>query len=109
MARPVIPAELPLTTHDQIFTIRWALQKEASLTRAVGTLTTSTSAPARATLGLFGLDAGGRIVSRGTSWVRPSSFGSPSMPFSVELTPTGQEARYDLRVLDYHMPGFRMD
>jgi hypothetical protein len=105
----VTPAELPLTTHDQIFTIRWALQKDATVTRAVGTLTTSTSAPAQATLGLFGLDAAGKIVSRGTSSVRPPSFGSSSMPFSVELTPTGQETRYDLRVLRYHMPGFRMD
>jgi hypothetical protein len=30
-----VPAELPLRTNDQLFTIRWALQREASVVRAV--------------------------------------------------------------------------
>jgi hypothetical protein len=105
----VIPSELPLTKNEDIFEIRWALQKEAAVTRAVGLLNTQTVTPIQVTVGLFGLDAQGRIVSRGTSWVRPSSFNSRSLQFSVELTPTGQEARYELRILDYRLPGFRMD
>jgi hypothetical protein len=105
----VVPADLPFTKNEDIFEIRWALQKEPTVTRAAGLINTSTTTPVQVTMGLFGLDAGGRIVSRGTSWVRPSSFSARSLPFSVELTPTGQEARYDLRVLDYRLPGFRMD
>ena len=106
---PPIPADLPLTANEDIFTIRWALQKESGVTRAVGTLTTVNVVPSQVTMGLFGLDSGGSIVSRGTSWVRPTGFANQPIPFSVELTPTGREARYDLRVLDYRLPGFRMN
>lgn len=105
----VVPAELPLITHQDIFAIRWALQKEATVTRAAGLIETATTTPAQVTLSLFGLDANGRIVSRGTSWVRPSSFSSLSIPFSVQLTPTGQEVKYDLRVIDYRLPSMRMN
>ena len=106
---PPIPADLPLTANEDIFTIRWALQKEPTVTRAVGTLTSVNVTPTQVTMGLFGLDSGGSIVSRGTSWVRPPGFGNPPIPFSVELTPTGREVRYDLRVTDYRLPGFRMN
>jgi hypothetical protein len=106
---PPIPADLPLTANQDIFTIRWALQKEPTVTRAVGTLTTPNVTPSQVTMGLFGLDSGGSIVSRGTSFVRPTGFGHIPLPFSVELTPTGREVRYDLRVLDYRFPGFRMN
>ena len=106
---PPIPADLPLTANQDVFTIRWALQKEPTVTRAVGTLTTPNVTPSQVTMGLFGLDSGGSIVSRGTSWVRPTGFGHIPMPFSVELTPTGREVRYDLRILDYRFPGFRMN
>jgi hypothetical protein len=105
----VVPSELPLTQNEDIFQIRWALQKEATITRAVGLVETNTAPPTEVTLGFFGLDANGRIVSRGTSWVRPTSFSSRSMPFSVELTPTGRETKYELHVLNYRLPGFRMD
>ena len=106
---PPIPADLPLTANQDIFTIRWALQKEPTVTRAVGTLTTPNVTPSQVTMGLFGLDSGGSIVSRSTSFVRPTGFGHIPLPFSVELTPTGREVRYDLRVLDYRFPGFRMN
>ena len=105
----MVPSDLPFTKNEDIFEIRWALQKEATVTRAVGLLNTSNATPLQVTVGLFGLDAQGSIVSRGTSWVRPNSFSSRSLPFSVALTPTGQEARYELRILDYRLPGFRMN
>jgi len=103
----VVPAELPLTTYEDIFVIRWALQKEANVARAVGLINTQTTAPAQVTIGFYGVDAQGRIVSRGTTWVRPSSFSSRSLPFSVELTPTGQETKFDLHVLEYRLPNMR--
>jgi hypothetical protein len=105
--RAMIPAELPLTMNQDIFEIRWALQKEATVVRAVGLINTQTTTPAQVTLGFYGLDAQGRIVSRGTSWVRPSDFGSRSLPFTVELTPTGQETKFELHVLEYRLPNMR--
>jgi hypothetical protein len=103
----VVPAELPLTTYQDIFVIRWALQRDPTVTRAAGLIETKTTTPAQVELSLFGLDANGRIVSRAISWVRPSSFSSLSLPFSVELTPTGQEVKYELRVIDYRLPNMR--
>lgn len=105
--RVEIPTELPLRMHDQLFVIEWALQREASAVRAVGRATPTIDSEARVTLGLFGLDAGGRIVSRGTAHVH-ADFASPSIPFTVSLTPTGRESSFELRVLNYHIPGLRM-
>lgn len=101
-----VPAELPLQTNDQIFTIRWALQRETSVVRAVGRTTFSMDAQVRLTLALFGLDARGGIVSRGMTYLQPE-FGSRSIPFTVELTPTGREVSFELRVLNYYVPGLR--
>jgi hypothetical protein len=50
------------------------------------------------------VDAGGGIVSRGTTYLQ-SEFDSRSIPFAVELTPTGREASFELRVLSSHVPG----
>ena len=105
--RVEIPAELPLQMHDQLFAIEWALQREPSVVRGVGRVTPSIDSEARLTLGLFGLDAGGRIVSRGTAHLH-SDFASRSIPFTVTLTPTGRESTFELRVLNYHIPGLRM-
>jgi len=105
--RSVIPADLPLTTREDMFVIRWALQREATVTRAVGLIESAFTTPNQVALGLYGLDAQGRIVSRGTSWIRPSDFGSRSLPFSVELKPTGQETKFGLHVLEYRLPGMR--
>jgi hypothetical protein len=108
--RPVIPDNLPNTANQDVFVLRWALQKEAAVTRAVGRIeTTNTATPVEITLGFFGLDASGRIVSRGTSWLRPMSFANVPIPFSVELTPTGQETKYELTVLNYRLPNMRMN
>ena len=101
-----VPAELPLQTNDQLFTIRWALQREASVVRAVGRISPSFDTEARLTLALFGVDAGGRIVSRGITYLQ-SDFNRQPIPFAVELTPTGREASFELRVVNYHVPGLR--
>jgi hypothetical protein len=103
-----VPAELPLRANDQIFAIQWALQKEASTVRAVGILTPSHDTEARVTLGFFGLDADGKIVSRGTGYFR-SEIAARNIPFEVFLTPTGREASFVLRVLNYQLPGSRLN
>ena len=105
--RVELPSELPLRSNDQLFTLEWALQRETSVVRGTGRVTPSIDSEATLTLGFFGLDAGGRIVSRGTAYLR-SDFSSRSIPFAVELTPTGRESTFVLRVLNYHIPGLRM-
>jgi hypothetical protein len=107
-ARIDLPPDLPLRTNDQFFAFQWALQREPTVVRAVGRVRPSFDTEARLTLGLFGVDADGRILSRGTTYVR-SDFAAEATPFAVELTPTGGEARFELRVLDYQLPGLRMN
>jgi hypothetical protein len=101
-----VPAELPLRTSDQGFQIQWALQREAARARAVGRVRTSFDTEAQLTLAFFGVDAEGHIVSRGTTYLR-SEFDREAIPFAVELTPTGREAGFELRVIEYHLPGLR--
>jgi hypothetical protein len=105
-ARVELPADLPLRTNDQFFAFQWALQREPTVTRAVGRVRPSFDTEARLTLALFGVDADGRIASRGTTYVR-ADFATQATPFSVELTPTGRETRFELRVLEYQVPGLR--
>jgi hypothetical protein len=100
-----IPAELPLRMHDQLFAIEWALQREPSVVRGVGRVTPSIDSEARLTLGLFGLDAGGRIVSRGTAYLQ-SDFASRSIPFTVTLTPSGRESTFERAFSTTTSPGF---
>jgi hypothetical protein len=103
-----IPPELPLVTNDQLFEFRWVLQRDPSVTRAVGVASISSNAEFYLTLALFGLDPEGRIASRGQTYVQ-SDFSRRAVPFSVEVKPTGREARYELRVLDYYVTGVRPD
>jgi hypothetical protein len=105
-ARIEVPAELPLRTTDQVFEIRWALQRETARARAVGHVSLSFDTEAQLTLAFFGVDAERRIVSRGTTYLR-SEFSREPIPFSVELTPTGRETGFELRVIEYHLPGLR--
>lgn len=105
-ARIEVPAELPLRINDQLFAIQWTLQREPTVARAVGLVRPSFDAEARLTLALFGVDTGGRIVSRGTTYLR-SEFSRQPIPFAVEVTPAGREARFELSVLDYHVSGLR--
>lgn len=101
-----IPSELPLRATEQIFGIQWALQKETSVVRAVGIITPSFDTEASVTVGFFGLDANGKIVSRGTGYFR-SEIAARTIPFEVSLTPTGREADFVLRILNYQLPGSR--
>lgn len=94
-----VPAELPLTTREDNFDIRWALQREASVVRGVGVVHSLAGREVTLTLGFFGLDESGRIVSRGTTPVR-FRFARDPAPFEVTLTPTGREARFELHVIE---------
>ena len=105
-ARIDVPTDLPLRTNDHLFAMQWALQREATVARAVGLVRASFDTEARLTLALFGVDAEGRIVSRGTTYLR-SEFSRRPIPFAIEVTPAGREARFELRVLDYQVPGLR--
>jgi hypothetical protein len=105
-ARIEVPADLPLVTNEQMFEFRWALERDAARTRAVGLVRPSFNTEFSMTLGLYGVDASGRIVSRGSTYVQ-SQFGRPAAPFRVDLAPTGQETRYELRLIDYHLTGLR--
>jgi hypothetical protein len=106
-ARIEIPAELPLVTNEQTFEFRWALQQEPGRARAVGRVRSSIDTDFRLTLAMYGIDASGRIVSRGLTHVR-ADFGSRDAPFSVEISPTtGQETRYELRVIEHFLRGLR--
>ena len=60
----------------------------------------------RLTLAFFGLDAGGRIVSRGTTYLR-SEFGSRSIPFAVELTPDRPRGQLRAAHPELPRPGLR--
>jgi hypothetical protein len=106
-SRTDVPAELPLRTNDQLFAFQWALERQPDRVRAVGLVRPSFDAEARLTVALYGVDAAGRITSRGIAYVQ-SAFGSRPTPFSITLTPTGQETRFELRVLEYHVFGLQM-
>jgi hypothetical protein len=101
-----VPAELPLRTNEHIFRIEWALQREATVARAVGFVRPSFDTEFRMTLALFGTDAEGRIQSRDVAYLQ-SDFSRQGIPFAVEVTPTGRETGFVLRVLDYNVPTFR--
>jgi hypothetical protein len=101
-----VPAELPLLTHDQGFEIRWALQRDAAIVRAVGRVKPTIDAESVMTLSFYGVGSDGRIVSTGTTYAR-SDFGRRPYPFAVTLTPTGREARFEVRVTQYYRSGNR--
>jgi len=99
-AKIQLPAELPLRTTDQIFQIRWALQREPTVVRAIGQIEYAVDSEYRITLAFFGLEGERRILSRGVTYLR-STFAREPIPFVVELKPTGRETSFQLRVVDY--------
>jgi hypothetical protein len=102
---PTVPANLPLRTIDQIFEINWALQKEPDVVRGVGLISYAVQDyEYRIVLAFFGLDDGGRIVSRGLTQVQSPISYAP-IPFSVELKPTGRETSFQVKVQHYTRPG----
>ncbi len=102
---PPPPGELPLSTLDQHFQLRWRLERDPSRVRAVGLAHSQADREGNLTLVLYGLDAAGRIVSRGMAYVQ-WQFARDPQPFVVTLTPTGRETRFELRVLNYWLPDF---
>jgi hypothetical protein len=105
-ARTAVPADLPYTAREQAFELRWALQREAGAVRAIGLARTLANQEAQLTLGLFGLDGTGRIVSRASDVVR-FRFARDDAPFAVALRPTGQETRFELHILGVVLNNFR--
>jgi hypothetical protein len=97
LPRIPVPADLPNTTREQFLTLRWALVRESGQVQAIGQAEVSGS-NWDATVALEGLDAQGRVTSRGTRVLRPG-FGPGPTPFQVELVPAGGETEFRLRVV----------
>jgi len=99
-AAPVaVPAELPLVTREDTFDVRWALERRPDAVRAVGIARTLTGRATNLTLGLFGIDENGRLVSQTRTPVR-FDFAHGPAPFEMTLRPTGREARFELHVVE---------
>jgi hypothetical protein len=97
LPRIAVPPDLPQTTREQFLTLRWALVRESGRVQAVGHAEVSGS-HWDATVALEGVDAQGRVVSRGTRVLRPG-FGPGPTPFQVEIVPAGGETDFRLRVV----------
>jgi hypothetical protein len=97
LPRIAVPADLPNTTREQFLTLRWALVRESRRVQAIGQAEVSGS-NWDATVALEGVDAQGRVVSRGTRILRPGFSPGPT-PFQVELVPTGGETDFRLNVV----------
>ena len=97
LPRLAVPPDLPNTTREQFLTLRWASVRESGRVLAIGQAEVSGS-NWDATVALEGVDAQGRVVSRGTHILRPG-FGPGPTPFQVELVPAGGEADFRLRVV----------
>ena len=92
------PTDLPNHTDQWGFSFRWALARETTTVRAAGVMESSSRVIPWSTLALFGVDANGRVVSRGQTDIR-GGFGRTSLPFEITLRPTGREERFDLVLL----------
>ena len=90
-----VPADLPNRTDLGDVRLRWALVQEPGTVRAVGVAESPNRVVSRTTLGLFGVDQDGRVVSQGQGDIQ-GTFGSTNGPFEVALRPTGREARFEL-------------
>ncbi len=97
LPRTAVPPDLPHTTREQFLTLRWALVRESGRVQAIGQAEVSAS-NWDATVALEGVDARGRVISRGTRVLRPG-FGPGPTPFQVELAPAGGETDFRLRVV----------
>jgi hypothetical protein len=100
------PGELPLRASDQPpFAVYWRLTEAPLDVSAFGILDIDgyVDRLADATVELVGLDAGGRVVSRGIDRLAPRAFaGDTAWPFRVRLAPTGREARFAVRVAEFN-------
>ncbi len=101
-----MPASLPNVTREGFLTLRWALLRQDGVARAVGVAEPSSSGQWDATLDLVSVDDAGRIVSRGSTAVRPGFAPGPT-PFEASVVETGRETGFRLvaRVQQYSRPG----
>jgi hypothetical protein len=98
-AAPIsLPSSLPLTTDEDEFDIRWALQEGPGVVQAVGRVTgfADAASAASVTLTLFGLDRNGRIVSRGFTFVE-GPFGQ-GQTFAIKVKSKGRETKWEIRI-----------
>jgi hypothetical protein len=101
-----VPASLPNVTREGSLTLRWALLRQDGVARAAGVAESSSSGQWDATVDLVGVDDADRIVSRGSTAVRPG-FAPRPIPFEATLVETGRETGFRLvaRVQQYSRPG----
>ena len=85
-----VPSTLPNVTRVDFLRLPRGLRHEGGTARAVGVTEPSSGGPWDATLDLYGLDGQGRIVSRGSSVVRPGFAPGPT-PFEVTLVETSRK------------------
>jgi hypothetical protein len=101
-----VPASLPNVTREGSVTLRWTLLRQDGVARAVGVAEPSGSGRWDATVDLVGVDDAGRVLSRGSTGVRPGFAPSPT-PFEASLVETGRETGFRLvaHVQQYGRPG----
>jgi hypothetical protein len=91
------PEDFPLHERDQVFVLDYRIDRQPNRVEAVGLIASRTTTTFNfAQLNLFGLNESGRVVSRATYRVN-GTWGGPQS-FSLTLTPTGEEVRYQLQV-----------
>ena len=96
------PADFPNHTRDQVFTLDYRIDQGPARVEAVGLVDSRNTIAFRfVRLNLFGVDANGRVVSRGETTVY-GSFGGPQQ-FSLALRPRGDEVRFELQVGAYSL------
>jgi hypothetical protein len=100
-SRIAVPADLPETTREDTFEMRWALQREGGVVRAVGLARSLAGRETSLTLGLFGVDREGRVASRSSTPVRFRFDIQEPAPFEMTLRPTGTEVRFELHVIEW--------
>lgn len=104
------PEDFPLHATDHpFFNLHWRLDRKEGVVETVGLVEAARQGGiAEVLLELRGLDASGRVVSRGLGRAYPGVgshggrlFLGDSWPFVVRLRPTGREDRFELRVWSY--------
>jgi hypothetical protein len=96
------PEDFPSRNVDQPpVTVYWRLDRDASAATGLVDVDGLVDRLIQVIVELQGLDASGRIVSRGRAITDPRSFsGDRLWPFTARLQPTGQEADFVLRVTE---------
>jgi hypothetical protein len=96
------PEDFPIHARDQIFVLDYRIDRHPDRVEAVGLITSRTTTSFQfAALNLLGVTEEGRVVSRG-SYIVNGTFGGPQS-FTVGLTPTGKEVRYEFHIGNYSL------